>query len=340
MRLIVMGTGPFAVPSLNTLAQSSHELLGVVTRPTPPRRRKSRAAITNPARDLAESLGLAVLTPASVNDAAFVAQLAAYRADLFFVCDYGQILSADCLAAARLGGINLHGSLLPKYRGAAPINWAIYHGETETGVTVIHMTPRMDAGPMLVQKSLPIGPRETAAELEPRLAELGAQAVTESLQQLAAWDGNSPLGARQSADEASRAPRLKKTDGRINWQRSAVGIANQVRAFQPWPGSFTTWQSAAGELRLIIHAAEAVLGAGVDAPAGNATPTATPIATPTARRQDLAAGQVAAVGDQSFDIATGDGWLRIEEIQPAGKRVMSSGEFLRGHPLAPGDRFA
>ena len=166
MRLVMMGTGPFAVPTLESLLDSSHEVVALVTRPSVAAQTRGKTkAPPNPMRELAESRGLPVLDPVNVNEDSFRPALIALRPELLVVCDYGQILSPAALSVAPLGGINLHGSLLPKYRGAAPVQWAIWRGEQETGVTVIHMTPRLDAGPNLAQLTTAIGPAETAAEL-------------------------------------------------------------------------------------------------------------------------------------------------------------------------------
>ena len=170
-------------------------------------------------------------------------RLRALAADLFVICDYGQILSAETLATARLGGINVHGSLLPKYRGAAPINWAIYHGETETGVSIIHMTPRVDAGPLVAQGRTPIGPEETAVELEGRLAEIGSWLARRTIDEIAAGQLEE---IPQDLSQASKARRLKRTDGLIDWARPAAAIKNQVRAMEPWPKTYTFWHRPAG----------------------------------------------------------------------------------------------
>ncbi len=183
MRLVMMGTGPFAVPTFRGLIASSHVVAALVTRPDRPAHRREKTPV-NPMREVARQHGLKVFEPESINSPEAQAQLRELAADLFVVCDYGQILARETLTLARHGGINLHASLLPKYRGAAPINWAIYHGETETGVTVIHMTPQLDAGPSLVQHRTPIGPTETAPELEVRLAEIGSKAVLEAIDKL------------------------------------------------------------------------------------------------------------------------------------------------------------
>src|SRR4051812_3726396 len=172
MRLVVLGTGPFAVPTLRALANSRHEVALVVTRPP-----TGRTALASPMQQAANSLGLPVWWPETVNSTESQARMASLQPDLLVVCDYGEILRPETLATARLGGINLHGSLLPKYRGAAPVQWAILRGEAETGNSIIHMTPGLDAGPLLAQQRVPIDPDEDAAQLEARLAALGAEAV-------------------------------------------------------------------------------------------------------------------------------------------------------------------
>jgi methionyl-tRNA formyltransferase len=309
LRLVVMGTGPFAVPLFRRLLHRGEQVLALVTQPDRPAHGRSLAP-RNPMRELAEEHHLEVFDPQSINTPEAQQRLAGYRPDLLVVCDYGQILSSATLAIARLGGINLHGSLLPKYRGAAPIQWAIYNGETETGVSVIHMTPRLDAGPVLVQRRLAIGPTETAAELEPRLAELGAEAVEAALALLRASD--SPPSLPQDPALASRAPRLKKTDGEINWRRTAVEIFNQVRALQPWPKAYTFWHPPTGApVRLILEAV-----APLDEIA-NAEP-----------------GTIVSIAGQLL-VACGESQLRLDRIQPAGKRIMSAAEFSNGYPLLP-----
>jgi methionyl-tRNA formyltransferase len=315
LRLVVMGTGPFAVPSFRKLLASPHKVLALVTRPDRPLHGRNTAP-QNSMRDVAREHGLEVFSPEDVNAADAQQRLARYAADLLVVCDYGQILSRQTLALARLGGINLHGSLLPKYRGAAPIQWAIFHGETETGITVIHMTPQLDAGPALVQKRIPIGPDETAAELEPRLAELGAGAVLEAVSLLAVA-GDVP-SIPQDSRLATKAPRLKKTDGLIDWRRSAVEIRNQVRAMEPWPKSHTFWHSPENPpMRLILESVAV-------------RPNTEPVPP----------GTVATADGKTLAISCGHGSLAIERLQPAGKRSMSAADFLRGHPVRPGQVFA
>jgi methionyl-tRNA formyltransferase len=308
----MMGTGPFAVPTLRRLYDSRHEIVALFTRPARPLHGKTQAE-ANPMRETALAHGTTVHDPESINQVHARSVLASYRPDLLVVCDYGQILAPETLEIARYGGINLHASLLPKYRGAAPINWAIYHSETETGVTIIHMTPRVDAGPAIAQASTPIGGEETAAELEPRLAELGAPLVLASIE---AIEAGTAQAIPQDPAQATRAPRLKKELGLVDWSRSATDIANQVRALQPWPKTYSFWRRPVGEpLRLILDRVHIE-------PAASSS-----------------AGVVLEAAADRLVIGTGEGAIVVDSIQPAGKRVLSPGEFLRGYPVRPGEWF-
>lgn len=314
MRLIMLGTGPFAVPALQALARSRHELALVVTRPPQGRSREA-----SPVQRAGESLGLTVLAPESVNAANAQALITSSVADLLVVCDYGEILRPATLAAARLGGINLHGSLLPKYRGAAPVQWAILRGEMETGNSIIHMTPGLDAGPILAQQRTPIDPDEDAEMLESRLATLGAGLVVQSIDAL---ESGAARPTEQDARLASKAPRLKKEQGAIDWNRPAHEIKNQVRALRPWPRAYTFLHRAGAEpLRLNIDRVAIVSPTAVVA---SATPH------PPGTILD-AAGRLL--------LATTDRVLEILELQPAGKRSMRTSDFLRGHPVHAGNRF-
>jgi methionyl-tRNA formyltransferase len=313
LRLLVIGTGPFAVPMFERLLAANRNVLALVTRPDRPVHARG-TAVLNPMRELAQRHGLPVFEPADANSPEARERLAEYAADLLVVCDFGQILSRETLALARLGGINLHGSLLPKYRGAAPIQWAIYHGETETGVSVIHMTPQLDGGPVLVQRTTPIGATETAAELESRLAALGADAVGDALALLAA--GTAPTGIVQDQSQASKAPRLKKTDGLVDWRRPAAALFNQFRALQPWPKIYSYWHPADGPpMRLVLDAIAVRPAVGSTQPG-------------------VVVGTV-----PELIVACSDGCIAIQQVQAAGKRSMASAEFLRGHAIRAGDKF-
>jgi methionyl-tRNA formyltransferase len=264
-------------------------------------------------RDAAREFDVPVADPEDVNTPAVRELLAGYRPDLLVVCDYGRILAPEILATARFGGINLHASLLPKYRGAAPINWALYHGETETGVTVIHMTPRVDAGPCVAQAATPIEPDETAVELEIRLAQLGAGLVCNVVTGLEAG----PLEAiPQDPALASKAPKLKKSDALIDWTRPATAIKNQIRALEPWPKTYTLWHRGGEEpLRLILGPVDVVELAEHHPP-----------------------GTVVEATGNRLVIAAGRSAVAPRGIQPAGKRAMTVEEFLRGYRLRAGER--
>lgn len=309
-RLIMMGTGPFAAPLFRALYGTRHQVIALVTQPLRASRPGSAAS---PLRETAAERNTPIFDPESVNTDDARRTLTGLAADLFIVADYGQILSVETLATARLGGVNLHGSLLPKYRGAAPINWAIYHGDAETGVTVIHMTPRVDAGPMLAQARTAIDADETAVELERRLSKLGVPLVLQAIDDLAAGRA---AAIPQDTSQASPARRLRKTDGRIDWSRPAAALKNQIRALEPWPRTYTFWQRPGHEpLRLI-------LGCGSVVDISQAAP----------------AGAVVRC-DGELIIATGEGGLKIHELQPAGRRMLTAAEFLRGYPVQPGDYF-
>jgi methionyl-tRNA formyltransferase len=308
----MLGTGPFAVPTLRALASSRHEVLAVVTRPP-----QGRAPTAGPLQRAGESLQLPIWSPDSVNTPESQARLAALAPDLLVVCDYGEILRPQTLAAARLGGINLHGSLLPKYRGAAPVQWAILRGENETGNSIIQMTPGLDAGPLLAQQRTPIDPDEDAGQLEARLAELGAELVCRVVGEL---ESGAVQPVSQDASLASKAPRLKKEQGAIDWSRSAQEIKNQIRALRPWPRAYTFLRRENAEpLRVNIDRAVVT-------------------STPGSSAAPPPAGTVLAATDCLL-VATGEVALEILELQPAGKRSMATPDFLRGYRVRPGERF-
>jgi methionyl-tRNA formyltransferase len=312
MRIVVMGTGPFAVPTLRKLAESDCELLMVVSRPF----RGRRGTPLPPMHLAAAELGLELWTPESINLPESVERLVELNADLLVVCDYGQILRPPVLAATRLGGINLHGSLLPRHRGAAPVQWALLSGDAETGNTVIQMTPGLDAGPCLAQQRVAIDPLEDAGELEARLATLGADAVLQVVREL---DSDSASPQPQDAAAASKAPRLEKSQGLIDWNQPAVAIHNQVRALQPWPRTYTFLPLPGREpLRLTIDKTRPAEALGLS--------TLPPPAAPG----------TLALADRHLLCATADGWLELLSLQPAGKRQLAPGEFLNGYPQAVG----
>jgi methionyl-tRNA formyltransferase len=315
MRLIMMGTGPFAVPTFQQLYEAGHDVALLVTQPLRSHRGKEVEPVSA-MRGIAAEHSTPICDPESVNIMEAQRRLAGVAADLLVVCDYGQILAPETLATARLGGINLHGSLLPKYRGAAPVNWALLNGESETGVTVIHMTPKVDAGPCIARSVTTIDPDETAVELEARLARSGGQLMRETIDALA--NGVTLEALPQDPALASKAPRLKKTDGAIDWTRPALSIKNQIRALEPWPRTYTFWHRANGEpLRMIFGPSDVVESVEPSHPPGTV---------------------LEARGDRLV-VASGQGAIAPRTVQLAGKRPMGIAELLRGHKIQPGERF-
>lgn len=235
MRIVFLGTPAFAVPSLDALAGAGHELICVVAQPDRPAGRGN--ALKPPAtKEWALARRIPVLQPEKVRDGKLCSDLAALKPDLLAVAAYGRILGKDLLTLAPHGAINVHGSLLPKYRGAAPIQWAIANGDPETGVTIMHMDEGLDSGDVLLQRALPIGPADTAETLSPRLAALGGEALVEALSLLSA---GRITPVKQDPSEVTLAPILTREDGRIDWSRPASVILNRLRGFTPWPGAWT-----------------------------------------------------------------------------------------------------
>lgn len=327
LRLVVMGTGPFAVPMFHALRESHHRIEAVVTRPD--RVAAGRRPPPNPMRQAAEAAGVPILAPERINDDDALDALARLSPDLFVVCDYGQILSPRVLALAPLGGINLHGSLLPRHRGAAPIQWALLEGDPITGVSVIHMTPALDAGAVIVARAAPIYPGDTAPALEAHLAELGAGATLEAIERLDAarafWKPGEPLaiGVPQDAAKATKAPRLTKAHGIVDWTLPAVRIERMRRALEPWPRTTAFLARAGGEaIRLVLE------DVAVDAEHAGAAAHATP-------------GTILAADAGGIVVACGAGTaLVIRRVVPEGRRGMTAAEFLRGSPVLPGMHFA
>ena len=236
MRVVFLGTPAFAVPSLDALARTGHELVTVVAQPDRPAGRGQ--ALREPATKVwARERGVPVLQPEKVRDGKLAAALAALRPDVLCVAAYGRILGKDLLELAPHGAVNVHGSLLPKYRGAAPIQWAIASGEAETGVSIMQMDEGLDTGDVLLQRVLPIGPADTAESLSPALAAVGGEALVEAL---SALEAGTVVPVPQDAAHATLAPILEREHGRIDWTRPAKEIHDRLRGFQPWPGGWTT----------------------------------------------------------------------------------------------------
>ena len=304
-----MGTPDFAVPSLVGVAQSDHDLVGVVTRPDRPRGRGQQMQPTDVKAAVA-SLGLdvPVLQPDSLRDENFHAKLQDLEPDLFAVVAF-LILPRSVLAIPKLGSVNVHPSLLPKYRGAAPIQWAIMNGETETGVTIFQLSPRVDAGDILIQQKVAIGGDETAGELYERLKVQGAELLIRAVDGMA--DG-SIMPVPQTDVGVSRAPKLEKEDGEIDWSKSARNIRNLIRGTNPFPGAFTLWRNKL----LKVHRATVDTGMGE-------------VGT-----------VIGADGKRGLIVGTGEGVLALDEVQPAGKKRMSGADFVRGYRIEVGEKFS
>ena len=318
MRIVMMGTGLFAEPTFEKLLAST-QVVGLFTQPDRAvgSERGSTRQTGRGMKVIAAEHSVAVLQPESINTPEGVGMLRDLAPDLLVVAAYGQKLSPEILAVPRVGAINVHASLLPKYRGAAPIAWAIYHGETETGVTIISMSPGIDAGEMLAQESSPIGSDETAGEVEARLAHTGGDLALGVLARMAVGP---VTGTKQDLALVTKAPKLKKEDGAIDWTKPAQHVYCQVRAMHPWPTPYTFWHRAGQPaLRLIVH---------------RATPR---FASP----EEMAPpGSLLATTDR-LSVVAGEGTvLEVTELQPAGKKRMSAADFLRGRRVLPGDRLA
>ena len=306
MKVVFMGTPDFAVPSLQQIVDGGLDVVGIVTRPDKPRGRGQKLQPTE-VKAAAQDLGLDVpiMQPESLKDTGFLADLKALEADLFAVVAF-LILPKAVLAIPPLGSVNVHPSLLPKYRGAAPIQWAVINGETETGVTIFRLSPRIDAGDVLIQERVAIGGDETAGELYERLKGVGAALLVRAIKGV---ENGTVMPIPQSDEGVTRAPKLEKEDGLIVWAKDATDIRNLIRGVNPFPGAFTLWQ---GQV-LKVHRASVVDGVGKP-------------------------GAVVGVdGKTGLCVATGQGALLLDEVQPAGKKRMSGADFVRGYPVKTGE---
>jgi methionyl-tRNA formyltransferase len=310
LRVVFFGTPEFGVPTLEALLASRHRVIGVVTQPDRPRGRGHQLS-HSPVKALAVARGLPVLQPEKMRDEAFLSALRAFDTDLGVVAAYGRILTDAILAVPRLGLINVHASLLPRWRGAAPVHRAVMAGDTETGVTIMRVVHELDAGPMLAATRLPIAPNDTAETVERGLAAQGAAALVAIVDRLA--EGPVPEEP-QPVTGITYADRITKQDAPLFWWRSARELHNQVRGLTPWPLATTTLNDA----RLLIVSAEE--GAG-PAPA------------------DALPGTVLEAAGDRLVAAAGHGTLRLTAIRPEGRRTMGPREFLAGHPVAIGARF-
>jgi methionyl-tRNA formyltransferase len=301
-----MGTPQFAVPPLHAVAEAGHEIAGVVTRIDKPAGR-GRNVAAPPVKAVALQMGLPVYQPKRVREPAFIDALRELNPEVIVVAAYGQILPKEILALPKYGCINIHASLLPAYRGAAPINWAVIRGDKETGITIMQMDEGMDTGAVLMQESHPIGPGDTSGTLTEKLSVLGAKLITKALPLVQSGDLKPMV---QDGSKATLAPLLKKEDGLVDWTLPAADIHNRVRGFSPWPGAYTFLN---GDMIKILET-EALPGEG----------------EPALMHQRA---------DNTLEVGTGKGLLRILRIQPAGKKPMQTADFLRGHRGIEGRKF-
>ena len=305
-----MGTPAFAVPSLKALLDRGENVVCVVTQPDRPKGR-GRKIMMPPVKELALKASIPVLQPESIRGDEFLAELRQYHPDIIGLTAYGNILPENIINLPPLGTINVHGSLLPKYRGAAPIQWALINGETETGITIMQMDKGVDTGDILLQEKLHIGPEDTAGSLSGKLAELGGKALGAALD-LLRLDKLKPT--QQNNNLASLAPLLNKEDGLVNWSHSAVQISCQIRGLDPWPTTYTTYSGK--RLRLFspeVANKSLCLGCSISEP-----------------------GIICTANRDGLLITTGDGCLLIKEIQAEGSRRMSVDAFLSGHTIQSG----
>jgi len=308
VRVVFLGSGRFAIPSLLSVIGAGHQVVAVVTQPDREQGR-GRSLAPPPLKPVALERGLPVLQPPRVKSPDALAELEALRADVQVVVAYGQILPRRLIDAARLGTVNVHASLLPRYRGAAPIQWALVNGETQTGVTTMLIDEGLDTGPTLLARATPIGPTETADELEARLAALGGELLAQTLRGL---EDGSLKPTPQDPARATLAPLIRKQDGRLDWNATASALANRLRGFTPWPG--LTARLAGRAVKLIAARAE---GEGSGEP-----------------------GEILACEPAGLLVACGGGTrLRISELQPESRRPMAASAFAAGARLAVGQRF-
>ncbi|MBD5084411.1 MAG: methionyl-tRNA formyltransferase [Clostridiales bacterium] len=306
MRIVFMGTPDFAVLSLKALAEAGHEIVGVFTQPDKPKNRGMKLQ-QSPVKECALAMGMSVYQPAKMRDGEALGVLRELNPDLIAVAAYGKILPVDILELPRLGCVNVHSSLLPRYRGAAPINWAILNGEDETGVTIMYMAEGMDTGDILAQAKTPIDINENAAQLFERLAQMGADLLVETVKEL---DAGTAKAVPQDDALSSHAPMLSREQSPMDWNKTARQLHDQARGLYPWP------------------AATAVL----DGVRCKILRTALPGET-----TNKAPGTVLQADKKGLRVACGDGGvLDILELQPDGKKAMAAPAFLLGHPVPVG----
>jgi len=312
MRIIFIGSGQFGIDCLNALEQSSHSLRFIVTQPPNPAGRGRKPSPT-PTANWANAYSIPFLETDNVNTPETIEKLADYNPDLIVVIAFGQKIGNELINLPPKGAINVHASLLPRYRGAAPINWAIINGEAETGISIITLAEKMDAGSILAQSKTNIAPDETAGQLHDRLAQMAAPLLLKTIEQIA--DG-SIIYTEQNHSEATLAPKLKKSDGFIDFAETAESLERKIRGFWPWPGASATFLSKKTNksIRVTIATAEIV---------------------EASNRAGLSPGTL----DENLNVTCGANALKIKKIKPAGSPLMDFKDFVNGRQTQPGDLF-
>jgi len=314
MKIVFMGTPNFALPSLRRLLNNGHQIQLLVTRPDRPKGRGQKVA-PPPPKELAMSQGIPVEQPTDLRNPYFYKLLKSLQPEVIVVVAYGKFLPQELLDLPPYGGINLHASLLPKYRGASPVNWAVINGERETGVTTTKINAEMDAGDILLARRVAIGPTETAEELGERLSIIGAKLLSETLTRV--QESRLPP-CPQDHSQATFAPRLKKEDGKIDWGKGAIQTFNAIRGLVPWPGAYSTFRGK----KVIFWRGELC-----EAPAGKELPVGV-------------AGEIVALDKRGIVIQCGDGvHLMVTGLQPESRRQMRAVDFVNGYRVKLGERF-
>ena len=337
LKIIFMGAADLSCASLEALAHSAKfQIAAVVTHPDHPKGRGLKPQ-PSPVKSLAQQLNLPVFQPERARDEKFIAELRALQPDLIIVAAYGQILPPAILDLPRLGCLNVHTSLLPKYRGAAPIQWAIANGDTETGVTIMKMDEGLDTGDTVAQRRTPIHPEDDSVTLHDRLARLGAELLVQTIPDYAT---GKIQPVPQPAEGASSAPKIKKEDGRIDWNRPARTILDRLRAFTPWPGAFTFWLGVPSRFLRDGQNGDSLS----EPPKGGTPSTPRPILLKIWMAEVVKcpgeAGKILLADKNGIVVACSQNALRILELQREGGRRMKAGEFLAGYPLKAGENFA
>lgn len=309
MKIVYMGTPDFAVAPLEAILKAGHEVTAVVTQPDRQKGR-GREVQYSPVKECALSYGIPVLQPLKIKEKDAVEELRKYLADIFVVAAFGQLLSEEILNMPRFGCINIHASLLPAYRGAAPIQWCVINGEEKTGVTIMQMAKGMDTGDILLQKEVVLDEKETGGSLFDRLMETGAELIVEALPKIEAGELTPVV---QKEELATYAGKITKDMGNIDFAKSAVTIERLIRGLNPWPSAFTHYK---GKILKIWEA---------------------DVVSECANAENPVPGTVIAMDKESFTLATGEGALRIRSLQPEGKKRMSCAEFMRGYEVKVGE---